>query len=283
MKSIGLVCNTTYKKSACFSSFYYAIHNIFNDVKLVKSHEDLGDIEYLFIVNEHFIPHKNIWNNSLFVDICNSNNIDVFVFSGEKIFNSFFPHNIEVQRSIEKFTNLYQYAYDTEDVSVLQRPLFRPCLSKKYVVNATINKKNKTCFIGSTSCGSYKERNDALRVASKIIEIDFLPPVSDWNDYIRVLSEYKFVFNPLGNASGFNFRFYETLTAHSIPIQQFKGDMLKVYDIESSFKDCVYFDSNSVTSIVEQMNSISSDCSHNKIWLEDHISDNLVLDKKSIS
>lgn len=283
MKSVGLICDTTYKKSVCFSSFYYAIHNIFDDVKLIKSHEDLGDIEYLFIGNEHFIPHKNIWNNSLFIDICNSNNIDVFVFSGEKIFNSFFPHNLEVQRQIEKFTNLYQYVYDVEDVSVLQRPLFRACLSKNYAVNASINKKNKACFIGSVSCGSYRERNDSLQAASKIIDIDFLPSVSDWNDYIRVLSEYKFVFNPLGNACGFNFRFYETLTAHSIPIQQFKGDMLKVYDIESSFKDCVFFDSDSVASIVEQMDNISSNYSHNKIWLEDHISNNLALDLKSIS
>jgi len=280
MKSVGLICDTSYKKSVCFSSFYHATHNLFKKVKLVNSYEDLKDIDYLFIGNEHFIPHKNVWNNSLFIDTCNSNNIDVFVFSGEKIFNSFFPHNIEVQKQIEKFTNLYQYAYDAEDVAILQRPLFRACLSKDYAINPSVNKKNKACFIGNVSCGSYKERNDSLQEASKILEIDLLPSISDWNDYIRVLSEYKFVFNPLGNAYGFNFRFYETLTAHSIPIQQIKTGMLKIYDIESSFKDCIYFDS--VQSIIDQIDSMDVEHSYNKIWLEDHIKANLSLDEKII-
>jgi hypothetical protein len=280
MKSVGLICDTSYKKSVCFSSFYHATYNLFKKVKLVNSHEDLKDIDYLFIGNEHFIPHKNVWNNSLFIDICNSNKIDVFIFSGEKIFNSFFPHNTEVQKQIEKFTNLYQYVYDAEDVTILQRPLFRPCLSKDYAVNPSVNKKNKACFIGNVSCGSYKERNYSLQAASKIIEIDLLPPISDWNDYIRALSEYKFVFNPLGNAYGFNFRFYETLTAHSIPIQQIKTGMLKIYDIESSFKDCIYFDS--VQSIVDQIDNINVEHSYNKIWLEDHIKANLSLDEKII-
>lgn len=282
MNKIGIICDTHYSKHIGFKNYYHALANCFGEIKIIENISDLSiNTKYLFIGNEHYPKHKNIWDNNKFIEKCNDLNITVIVFSAEKIFNSYFNHNILVQKNLEKFDLLFQYPCDIEDAKILNRPLLSSCLSRYYhQKNNTNNKINEIIFIGNTNCFSYNNRINCLNNFTKLLPLKIIPQIDNWLDYFSVISQYKFILCPLGNAKCFNLRFYESLTAHSIPIQEIHTDMLPYYDIESKFDDCIFF--TEPKECVDKIDKFIYKKSYNNLWLEDHIKNLLAYDNIEI-
>ena len=132
-------------------------------------------------------------------------------------------------------------------------------------------KKDKIVFIGSTKCthNSYDERIETINKITKLIDIDIIPPtISTWEEYMKILSSYKYILSPLGNANALVTRFYEALLIRSIPIQQVKDDTLTYYDIEASFKDVIYF--KEPEEISDKIRNFTLERSFSELWLEDY-------------
>lgn len=276
--NVGIICDLTFEKHIGINNYFYAINNIFENVKLVNDTNDLDDIDILFIGNEHFQPHRKIWQSQLFQKKCNLNNIKIVIFSCERIFNSSFSHNVEIQKSLQQFDNLYQYAIDVDDVEILGCNLLQASISKKYSdVITHQDKENKCAFLGRTDCFSYGERKDLINNINKDIEIVFLKKQEKWVDYIKELSKYRFVLSPLGNANSLNLKFYEILLAKSIPIQQIRNNTLLHYKEESKFDDCVFFEN--VCEIKNKIINCTLQTSINMVYLESHITKLLKKDK----
>lgn len=277
----GIICDLSFRRHVCFQNYYHALSYYFPKIKIVSNFLDVQKLDILFIGNEHFGPHKDIWNKSEFIHACNSCDVDVVVFSAEKIFNSSFEHNEKIQNKLKKFNKLYQYPCDVEDAKILNRPILRSAMSKYYMKDIDASEKVDKCvFVGNVDCHSYAERIDMLSKIKNIYPIDFVSGIGSWQDYFKIISSYRFVLSPLGNALAFNLRFYEILTARSVPVQQVKGDMLDYYNIESNFEDCIFF--HTAEECVEKILKSEHKMSNNNIWLEDHIKDLLSYDKISI-
>jgi len=280
-KKIGLICDIDYDHHILFKNYYYALTSLYKNIKIVKDVNDLYDIEMLIIANDHFESHKIIWKNDLFINCVNTLDLKVVVFSTERIMDSFFPWNVDNQRNLEKFKNLYQYVL-VDDINKLNKKHHRCLISKFYknIVNIPDEKINKAIFIGSTNSHSYINRIELLSKIGKILPIDIIDSKNDnWIDYIKTLSKYRFVFSPMGNMDGFPLRFYETLLVKSIPIQQINPIHLSKYDIESKFDDCIFF--YTVEELDEKIKNFNLTRSYNELWLEDHIeellkNDNLI-------
>lgn len=271
---VGIICSLNFNKHPLFKSYYNSISYLYNEVKSVTNIDDLYDIDILFICDEHFIENRNIWRNIDFINKCNELNIKVVIFNNERIMDSFFPWNVENQEYVNKFNNVYQYVSDVDDVTKLNKKLNRmpPSLIFKYIYdNNDIVKINKAVFIGNTKDGSYVERRKILNSINNIIDIDIIESNINmtWENYIKKISEYRFVISPLGNAHFFPMRFYEILLVKSIPIQQIKNNTLLYYDIESKFDDCIFFEN--VKDITDKINNFNLPFSHNMLWLEDNM------------
>lgn len=270
MTQIGIICDTSYNKHIGFINYYHALTNCFGTIKIVHNISDLSNIKYLFIGNEHYSNHKNIWCNDEFIERCNSLEIKTIIFSAEKIFNSYFDHNILIQKQLEKFKFLYQYPCDIEDSKILNRPLLSSCLSKHYNhLSKSLSKQKDIIFIGNTECYSYVNRTNCLNVLLKLLPIKIISKIDSWLDYFTTISKHQFILCPLGNAKCFNLRFYESLTANSIPVQQITEEMLSHYKIESKFDDCIFF--IEPEECVDKIKNFMHNGSYNNMWLEDHI------------
>ncbi len=274
----GIICDLSFTRHVCFKNYYYALKSYFPNLKVVSNFLEVKKLDILFIGNEHFGPHQDIWNDNVFIHACNSSKVNIVVFSAEKIFNSSFEHNEKIQSRLEKFKRLYQYPCDVEDAKILDRPILRSCMSKYYMKDTSSTEKNDKCvFVGNVDCPSYSGRRDMLSKIKELYPIDFISGIESWKDYFETISNYRFVLSPLGNALAFNLRFYEILTARSIPVQQVKGDMLNYYNIESNFEDCIFF--STAEECVEKIIKSEQKASNSNIWLEDHIIDLLSHDK----
>lgn len=268
--NVGIICDLVFDKHIGIKNYFYAIKNIFNNIKIINNLHDLENIDMLFIGNEHFLPHRNVWENELFQKMCNYNNIKVVVFSCERIYNSSFLHNVKIQENLKKFDNLYQYCIDADDIEILNCKPMKSCISKEFKnIILSEEKQNKCAFLGNVDCFSYNNRKKLLEDVGKHVEIVFPQKKEKWCDYIHELSKYRFIISPLGNANSFNLKFYEILLAKSIPIQQVKNNTLKYYQEESMFRDCIYFED--VDEIKNKINNCTLQNSTNSIWLEDYI------------
>lgn len=279
IKNVGIICDLSFNKHIGFKNYYYALKNIFPNIKIINSFHDLQNIDTIFIGNEHFLYHKNIWNNHLFQKYCNSYDIKVIVFSTEKIYNSFFEHNEELQKSLENFDHLYQFVIDTDDSKRMNKDIFHSFISKDfYNIEKYDEKINKCAFMGSMKSYSYDERTKIINEIEKNIEIVFPKYCDTWQEYLKELSKYRFILCPLGNGKKLDLKFYETLLVNSIPIQQITEDMLEYYSLEASFDDCIFF--NHTEEISEKIKNCKYLKSYNNITLEKHIID--LLNKEGI-
>jgi hypothetical protein len=266
---VGIVCDINY--SWCFNlkQYYYAVKSLYKDVKIVDNISDLDGIELLFIGDDHTVTHKKVITQTGFVEKCNANDIKVVVMTSERIFDSFFPWNVDNYNFIKRFRNLYHYTGDVDDCIKLGTKLNRTVFSKHfkdYVI--TDNKKDEIVFIGHANSKCYNERMDILDQIKKLIPVTIISPtMNSWDEYIKTLSQYRFVLSPIGNGNIFTFRFYEALLVHSIPIHQVKENTLKYYDIEAKFNDCIYF--QSPDEIVSKIKDYPWDRSHSELWFED--------------
>ena len=267
---IGIICDLSATYNIAIQNFWYTLNNIFHDVKMVKNVYDLKGLEYLFIGNEHYIPHKSVWNNKSFIDECNRENIKVIVWCGEQIHTPFYPNNLESQKSIEMFKNCYQVVMDVNDAKILNKEIISTPFSYNFSnLKKKYDKIDRMCFVGSLSTPWYQKRVDTIEELKKIYDFDvFENKFQTYQEYINLLSKYKFVLNPHSmELNGFSGRFYETLLVNSIPVQQVYNNTLDYYTVEREYKDVIYFED--VDEIVEKIKKCDLDESYSTLWFED--------------
>jgi hypothetical protein len=269
MKSVGVICDLEFTKHAQFRSYYHALIFLYGGVKLVRNINDLYSIDILFIGGQDHGPHIDIYSIPGFITRCNELNITVVLFSVEKIFNSLYPISVERYKLIAKCNRLIHYTYDVEDGKKLNTKLFRVCLSQHYQNYTTIADKKKDAIV---FCGvMYPWRKELIKELRSCISID-IPERTDhrtWEEYLRLIGNYRFVLSPLGDANAFVGKFYEILLVHSIPIHQVKSDTLLYYDREAKFDDCIFFEG--LNDLKDKLTNCTIGNSYNNIWLEDEL------------
>jgi hypothetical protein len=243
MSKLGLICNDSLDivGHSLFNNFRLALKNYFQEPFVdVKSNLDLEGIEILFIVDEHFTPNVPIWKNDTFINETNNKNIVVVVFNFEKIFNSSFPWNVDHQKKLEQFKNLYQLVSDIDDARLLSKKIInKQFLSKDTVFNVDhVEKIDKILFLGQCN-GYYKTRKNVLtKMASRHIplEVHITNRQLSYQQFLTKLASYKYILNPLGTGKFLNLRFYEALKLRCLPIQEITSDMLLYYpELKSSY------------------------------------------------
>ena len=187
---VGIIVSLDMDKHWLFKNYYYAIKNVFpnQNIKQVNSIDDLQNIKLLFICDEHYYYNKVIWMNAQFIHYCNQNGIKVVIFNNEKIYNSQYPWNEEIQRNVLQFNNRLQFVYDVDDSEILGSPINKTYMSKTFYQSynfSTINKKDKCIFIGNINSHSYENRLAFLNEIKGKIDIDIIE-----SDEIRTMDEY---------------------------------------------------------------------------------------------
>lgn len=267
--NVGIINDTSYTGSITVSNYWYAIQNLFENVKIIKSANDLNGLDILFIGNDHFGGHLGIWNNDYFINTCNNLGIKVFVHTCEYIHTKVFPWNIDIQRNIEKFHNIAQRVIDVNDAIILNKKIARCLCSKFYKDKITIpeTKINKCVFIGTT----YDHRVKLISDLSKKIEIDTFPKdLKSWEEYMSIIAQYRFVLSPYSTDSNtFHLKFYEALLVDSIPIHQIHENTLQHYTVEAQYDDVIYFINGE--EIPEKVANCKYEKSYHKPWLEEEL------------
>ena len=268
---VGIICDISYTRHHLFQSYYHSVKNLYGVPKIVKTVQDLDGIEMLFIGDDHYQVHKEIWQQKGFIEKCNSDGIRVIVFTNERILDSFFPWNKDNLLILQRFERLYHYGNDVDDCEKLGMKLNRQSMSKNFKSDfSNIEKKNKVVFIGKTYGSSYKERRVVLEQIRRVIEVDVIESViPDWNEYMKTIAGYRFVLSPIGNGNFFPMRVYEALSVGSIPIHQIRGNTLELYNIERGYDDCIFF--INPRDVRKKIRECTLARSHNMIWMEDNI------------
>jgi hypothetical protein len=281
MNKVGIICDINYSRHHLFKSYYRAIQNLYGEVQIVNHVDDLKGINLLFICDDHYSVHKAIWQNIMFIGYCNINKIKVVTLTNEKILNSYFPWNEEGLKMLNKFKYLYHYGMDVEDCQQLKLRLNRIPPSIYFEDSFPVNKdkKDKMVFIGSLSCpkNSYNERKELIRELKKDIDINvYENNIPTWNEYLKIISAYRFILSPIGNGNMITTRFYEVLDVESIPVHQVRENTLKYYDIEANYDDCIFF--KDIPELRMRVDACKFNRSYNKIWMEECLQINLTMD-----
>lgn len=217
-----------------FNNFRLALINYLQeDVKDINSISDLDTITTLLIVDEHYIPHKEIWQTDEFINCINTKNIKVVIFNFEKIFNSQFPWNIEIQHSVEKINKRVQLVSDIKDASILNTTIINKQLLSKstFLLDAISDKKDEILFLGQIN-EFYPTRSATLNELQQLnnkVNVIKTDRKYSYNEFLDLINNAKFILNPLGTGEFINLRFYEALSLNCIVIQQYTDDMLKWY------------------------------------------------------
>jgi hypothetical protein len=272
MKNVGIICYLPYTRSIVISIYYYAIKNIYGNVRIIEKPSDLDGLDIVIIGNDHFGYHTLIWDNDEFVNKCNNNNIQVIVIGAEKIKNTVYPHNEKLLNTLSKIKNLKHYVWDVEDAKLLNKEIlgYAPSLYYKNCVD-TKNKKNKCLFIGQYQPSQYEERRKILSTINNYIETDIITDFQgDWKDYLQLYAGYKYALCPIsGTSNAIPFRFYEAMLVDTIPILQVRSDTLAYHSDESKLKDCIFF--QQADELKDILLNFNADRCHSKLWLEDKI------------
>ena len=280
MDKVGIICDLNNDRHPLFKNYYYAVCNLYDTVRLVNCVKDLEGLSLLFIGDDHYVPHKTVWQSEGFISYCNDNSVKVVVITDEKILDSFFPWNETMLYRLNEFKYLYHYAADIDDCRRLGLKLCRISLSRTIVNNIRAdwtNKKDRMVFFGNVNHVSYQERSGVLTELKKLMDFDVIFSADyTWEQYIETLAQYRFVFSPVGNHNGFCMRFYEILAVHSIPVQQVRQDTFEYYKEESLFDDCIYF--QDVREIPQKIRDCAFLRSHSELWLEDCLKKLLIED-----
>lgn len=224
-----------------FQNFRFALKNYLQvDFKDINSIQDLDGIDTLFIVDEHFGPHVDIWKKNSFINELNNRNTRTIIFNFEKIYDALFPWNVDHQRNVGRIKNLVQFVSDINDAKILNRPVInKQLLSRDTVLVQPENKINEILFIGQINPHVYVRRREVLNnlvgknLPLKIINSD---RKFTYNEYLKLLASYKYILNPLGTGDFLNLRFYEALKMGSIPVQQVTDDMLtRYYELNNGY------------------------------------------------
>lgn len=269
MKRAGIICDLSFEKHTQFKNYYYALTEVYGSIRIVYSIKDLEGLDVLFIGDGCFGPHMDVYQQKGFLPACDEKEISVVLFSSEKINSSRFPHVYGLYQQISKCKKFYQYNYDVDDVEIFKSKLHRLSMSrhyKDYLRLRSIPKQNKVIFFGTI----YSWRRPVLEYISSHFELDvFNSDNRSWEEYLKLIAGYRFVLSPLGDANALVTRFYETLLVGSIPLQQVKENTLLHYDIESTFRDCIFF--RDVKKLSGKLVDFDLQSSSSEIWLEDYL------------
>jgi hypothetical protein len=268
--NVGIICDRSYQRSLLIENYYYAIKNLYGNVKCINHVNDLEDVNLLFIGNDHFIPHRDIWWNQRFIDVCNSNNIFVVVIGGEKIFNTHYQHNLEIQKTLEKLKIWHQYVWDVNDAKILNKKIIGYPISKHYGEMFKCNEKeNKCLFIGQYEHQVYSERKVVLDNINHYIQTDIMTNLNNsWQEYLNIYCKYRFSLCPISTYSnGIPTRFYEALLTSCIPILQVRDDTLEFYQDEANIPECIFF--KDVHELKDKIANHPYDKCVSKLWAED--------------
>lgn len=269
---IGILYDENYSDHNLFKNFGQALKNYFSDYKHVKSIDDLTGIKTLIIVDEHLATNVEIWKNDNFINSINKNKIKTIIFNFEKIYDSQFPWNEAHQQQVERIENLHQFFSDIDDSKRNNQSIInKQFLSKDVSIKRSTGKKNKILFIGQISGPQYSNRANVLRTFRQHLPVEELDIVDSkreytYDEYLDILSQYKYILNPLGTGKFLNLRFYEALELGCIPVQQVTDDMIKYYD---ELKYSIAFrDFNDLAS--KKIHHIQK---YNSYYLEDYFED----------
>lgn len=274
---IGIVCDLSYTRSLVISNYYHTIKNLYGDVIIVKEAKDLVGLDMVFIGNDHFAAHREIWTSSWFVFMCNKLKIKVIFLSCEKIVNSCYSSDVDhIQKTIASINDSKQYVWDADDSVLLDKKLIGFSISKYYKNKITIpqEKQNKCVFVGQYHAPEYEDRRKILQEINKVIETDIITNFQgSWKEYLEIFAKYRYVLSPLsGISNSFPCRFYEALLVKSIPIHQVRSmDTLKYYSTEAGLHDCVYF--TTAEDLKPKLSSFTETTSSSidKLWFEDKL------------
>ena len=141
----GILTNLEYDKHWIFKNYYYSLVNVYGEdnIKRIENVGDLNDIKVLFIGDEHFLPNKYIWMTDTFINKCNELNIRVFIFNNEKIFNSMFPWNEDIQKNVNRFNYCNQIVYDVDDSDLIGVGTNKTYMSKYFLNGVELSSEKK--------------------------------------------------------------------------------------------------------------------------------------------
>lgn len=268
---IGIISRDNIDKvgHSLFLNFRIALKNYLKqDFKNVNDVNDLSKIDTLFIVDEHYSPHVEVWKNDTFINELNSKNIKTVVFNFERIHSKSFPWNVDHQRKLETIKNLVQFVSDVDDA----RHYNKPFVNKQYLSKDTTliepikDKKERVLFIGQVNNYYPTRRKVISDMSATGIPFDII--ITDrkytYAEFLRKINEYKYIFNPLGTGKFLNLRFYEALKLGCIPIQQITEDMANWY---SELTRCYKFTSVDQISfnLLQKFQTVNQD-----FYLEDY-------------
>ena len=268
----GLICEDQLVDHSLFLSFKLAIKNHFqiDQFHVVRSPSNLSGVKRLFIVDEHFSHHINIWKNIAFIKEVNLRKIQVIVFNFERIYSAQFPWNLDHQNALLMFENLHQFVSDVSDAKILCKKIInKQYISSELVFNFENEKKDRVLFLGQ--CNQYyPNRANVLADCQKLnlrLDIGISERKMSYTDFLNTLSCYKYILNPLGTGEFINLRFYETLAVGSIPIQQITPQMRNWYgEIDQAL---IFENAAEIPRLIDKgLNSASK-----KYFLENYFSD----------
>lgn len=268
--NVGIICERSYQRSLLIENYYYIIKNLYNDVKEIKNIEDLSGVDLLFIGNEHFGYHRNIWFNHEFLQKCNSQKTKVVIIGGEKILNTHYPECALMQSAIESLNDHHQYVWDVEDAKIMNKKIIGYPMSKYYKQFFNCSEKNNKClFIGQYTHPVYKERQHVLNQIHNYVETDIMTELpNNWQEYLSIYCKYKYSLCPISTYSnGIPTRFYEALLTNCIPILQVREDTLKYYQDEASVPEAIFF--HNVEELKEKILNHKYERCETQIWGED--------------
>jgi hypothetical protein len=269
----GILTNLEYDKHWIFKNYYYSLVNVYGEdnVTRVENINDLNNIKVLFIGDEHFMPNKYIWMNDNFINKCNELKIRVFIFNNEKIFNSMFPWNEDIQKNVNKFNYCDQIVYDVDDSDLMGVNVNKTYMSKYFLggVNIATEKNDKIVFIGNFSNNTYDNRKTFLNEIKNRVDIDILQSDSNltMDQYLNRISTYKYVLSPLGNGNFVPMRYYESLFVNSIPLQQSTDGIINKFQNEIINNRGIFF--KDIDDLIEKLKSPVS--SNTPYYMEDFI------------
>lgn len=276
MKNVCILSGN-YTFCMIIQNFYYAILNIFpNDNVFVYDGNisTLDNVDIFFILDEHWGKNNKKWNYPEFIQKVNDNNIDVVILNVEKVWNSQFPWNEDFQRNVEKIKNVTQFFIDIEDAKKYDHKYINKCLISKHFenkFNLAETKLNKAAFIGQYDANWHKERKQILETVSKVIEVDIFKrddKKRGIEDYMNLLSQYRYIVAPVSTAISIPPRFWEILFVKSIPIQQLKPNMEEYYE-ELQFEDCIFF--TNPNEIPDKIQNHNFEVTNHDMWYEDYL------------
>ena len=163
----------------------------------------------------------------------NKLNIKVLIFNFEKIFNSQFPWNISIQHYVEKINRRLQIVSDVKDAKILNTSFInKQFLSRNTILEEPIdNKIDEILFVGQIN-EYYPTRREVLNGIQQInskVRVIQSDRRYNYNEYLNLINQSKYILNPLGTGEFINLRFYEALNLGCTVIQQYTEEMEKWY------------------------------------------------------